>query len=325
MRDSAKECDWAERMSRQDPEAVAWFARTFPAQLTAASDALRDAAPTIGVTLPAMLPLLAEAIGWGYMYEQRGASHSFEDYVASRHLSDLLLAAACLAEDGAAIGHLHVLIDGPVGRWLHRNQRDRASQIVVEEALMGLPAHLLAVITKSENAGRVRLATYRGRAPLLAWLRSSARSLLIDLIRRRVREKNQQESNLPPGDLHLDPARELEARELESLGRQLGKRFEELIERALAQMPPRRAVAARFRLRKRLRPSEIADLMSISRAAVSQHLDAARADVLRTVLGSSLFADIAKAIGIPNDNAERLLLRKVGVWFDSDTAASTKI
>jgi len=233
------------------------------------------------------------------------------------------LVVACVAGDKAARGHYYLLVDGPVAQWLRR--RDKAPAALIETAIFDLYDHLLQASTKGPNAGQVRLATYRGRGPLEALLRTAACRCLGTLLRVWERHRQQGERSFRQS---IDPQllEQCGANPAELAARSelvpLRQGFEDLIKQALQGMPDQRRLVAQLRLYRGWRNCDIAQFKKVTGVAVWQHLKAARDDVHRHVTRSPFCAELALGLGLELHDAEALVHREVDRWFDTEAGNS---
>lgn len=284
-----------ERLLQRDPVAVAQFAKVFRSALETAYRMLIETSGPLGVPLDKLVPWFAEAIARGYLHELRDGPRTLADYVASRRLPDLLLVAACLAEVSAALVELHVRIPRDVKPWLDRTWRDNSSPLIRERAVMGLADHLLGTATKGRVKGQPRLVAYRGQGYLKRFLRSTGKNYLTELMRQeqKIKRAAKDRGETPP---HPDE-------DLKELWKKLRQRFHEFVQEKLCAMPPRQAMAARLRWSQRMRPSEIADLMRLSRARVSQLLGKASEEISAAI--TDLCRQLAPEFGLKVEEIRR--------------------
>jgi RNA polymerase sigma-70 factor, ECF subfamily len=173
---------------------------------------------------------------------------------------DLFLAAACLAGDPRALRHFDDRMLGPA------LSAARIAPAERDEIAQRLRIRLLA-------APDAQLDRYRGRAPLVGWLRVVALREALDAARSRT----PQWSSLG----RLGRAAESRDPELELFRARHGDAFRDAFRTAVTTLPSEHRAALRLYLVHELNLEGIARALQIGRATAGRWLLAARAHILR--------------------------------------------
>ena len=198
--------------------------------------------------------------------------------VEGEHAADLFLAWAAARGDGAAVAAIDRILASELAGWLRRLQPSEAELAEVGQTLR---CRLLVATAVAPP----RIAEYRGRGPLAAWLRVTALHAALDLRRRAART--------PPaaGDPALAVAVSPElAYVKERCGRDLG----EALAAALATLSARERNLLRLHYLDGLSTSEIGVVLRLHRTTVRRQLDDAHARLragVRAVLAEQLGVD----------------------------------
>ena len=235
----------------------------------------------MGCSLAAIQPHLAQIIGREFLQVTRKESIGLDAFVGTLQLQDLMLAAACLQNDGAAWQRVQHLLDRNVTPQLQRVWRGRVSPHEVHEAVADVPAHCFRQPESGKNVGAMRLAAYRGRALLTTWLFVVADRLLRERLRtnRHAQVDSHDLDQMATGPAGLEPENRSRVEQLVQKADEFSQRLCEQLSQTLASMPSRRRMAAVLSWHEDLKPSEIAELMHVSRPRVSQLLAEAENDL----------------------------------------------
>jgi RNA polymerase sigma-70 factor, ECF subfamily len=185
------------------------------------------------------------------------------------HAADMYLACACAAGERAAIRVFEERFLNPTLTYL------RARRSVGPAAEQELRQVILTRLFVREQGGTPRIASYRGQAPLLGWLRTVASRAAVDLARQQHPDGFASEAEV--GDLRSQsPDPELDY--LKRLYRsELGRAFAD----TLAALPPREASFLRLHYLDGLTMESIASTLRISRRTVHRCITRSRREILQ--------------------------------------------
>lgn len=191
---------------------------------------------------------------------------------------DLFLAVAALDNDPVAARTFEATIVGPLTRKLAAVTRD--AELV--EATIRTVRESMFVGTEKRKP---KLAVYTGQVPLSAWMLLVAKRELASLARKRPRE-------IPVGDAHeLDDQPAVGDPELLALLRAHRGVFEQVVERALADLEPSDRDLLRWSIKEGASIDAIAPRLGINRATVARRLGRLRdrlAEAVRAELRARL-------------------------------------
>lgn len=176
------------------------------------------------------------------------------------HAEDLYLACACARGDAAALEAFETRVLPQVAGSL---RRIALTDDLVGEVRQGLRAHLLV-------GDPPRIAEYRGRGPLTAWVRIVAVRMALQLKRRaKADERRVDALGHEPTPPRLDPALELlRARHQES--------FRAAFAAALAELTPHQRNLLQLHLLEDLSLADIATMHGVSKSSAARWLTQAR-------------------------------------------------
>jgi RNA polymerase sigma-70 factor (ECF subfamily) len=171
-------------------------------------------------------PLVDDDLFLRHAAERLPAGEDPATLLPGLHASDLYLACACALEQPRALAFFESRVLPHVARPLAaRGFRDT----IVEEVKQAIRSRFLV----ADASGRKRIAEYTGRAPLVAWLRTAALRLAVNM---RVAEAGRREVSsdhlLPELAAAPDP-------ELALLKSHFAREFRAAFETTLAALPPR--------------------------------------------------------------------------------------
>lgn len=182
-------------------------------------------------------------------------------------VEDIALAAACAeGRAGAAAAFDAAFVD---------DVRAIASRVVTgaaerDEVVQRVREHLLVA-----RAGQPpRIAEYRGRAPLRAFLRVVTTRIAIDLIRG---EHGERRDDIEPAELDMADPRHDPA--LEMMQRRYGDVVKHAIEEGIAALEPRARTLLRHHLVDGLSIDRLAAIYDVHRATAARQLERARRDL----------------------------------------------
>jgi RNA polymerase sigma-70 factor (ECF subfamily) len=179
------------------------------------------------------------------------------------HAEDLYLACACARGDAAAIGAFEAQVLPRIAAPL---RRIAITDDVVAEVRQRLREHLLV-------GDPPRIAEYRGRGPLTAWVRIVAVRMALQLMRRaRADERRVEVLGHEPEPPRLDPA-------LELLRARHQGTFRAAFTAALAELTPHQRNLLQLHLLEDLSLAEIATLHGVSKSSAARWLAQARASL----------------------------------------------
>jgi len=258
---NSPEVSLAEALRRQLDAAAAAALAAIPdldAVLSAGLAAAREAWPGVAIGDPCFIAHVASAM-------------PAEAAALSRlHLVDLYLAAACAVGDEAAI---RALTEGYRAALAPPLRRLGLAPDEVDDVLLELWASLLI----QRPGGRPRIADYRGRGELRAWLITVALRTAYRVVEPRGRQAALDEGHLAglPDD-GADP-------ELDYVKRRYGDELRQAVHAALAALPRRDRTLLRRHHLDGLTVDDLAALHQVHRATAARWLVNARDATLRHV------------------------------------------
>jgi len=206
--------------------------------------------------------------------------------VALRSLHvDLYLACGCVAGDPPAVAAFQRAIIADLDARIVPAAADRLEelrQLVIEKALVA--------------EGRPRIATYRGRGPLHAWVRVTAVRISIDLVRVRPSERSLADASL---DAIADGAADPELAHVKMTYR---AELKQSIETAAAQLTARDRNLLRYSLLDGLSIDELATIYKVHRATAARWLASAR-----DALGAATKRDLTARLGLAREELVSLM------------------
>jgi RNA polymerase sigma-70 factor, ECF subfamily len=198
--------------------------------------------------------------------------------LATLHGNDLYLACACLQGDPAALTALDTQYLQPLEPAL----RHAAPPGHSEDALQLVREKLL---TASGDAGRPRLADYRGRGPLARWLRVAAVRTAFNLRRSERARPTDDDDEL---DVLATAGRDVE---LDYIHARFRDDFKQAFRAAVATLSKRQRSLLRYHYAEGLTLPQVASIYRVGRATVARWLADARRQVLtetRSRIGARL-------------------------------------
>ena len=216
------------------------------------------------------------------------------------HASDLYLALACAAGDGAALAAFEASFGPEVTRALGKLSLRGADAAELTQRLR----HKLFVAAEGV-AGRI--ATYSARGPLRAWLRALVVHEAMSEHRRRGRHEHETDSAL--GDMAAD-----DDPELAQIKARYAAPFREAFGEALASLSARDRNVLRLVYGEGVTVEQVALMIGVHRVSVSRWLQQTRRDLLegtRSRLRSRLRLDESELASLT-----RLCLSQIDVSLD---------
>lgn len=168
-------------MTKQDHDFIAYLDQHCLPQLKDSFVALKHRVPRCKASMTDLLPAVSRSIALGF----HGPLEQLSSYVGSVSLEDLMLVAACLRGDDAALLHFCELIVPRVSDSLRRNFATRASPTVICDVVDQLAGHCFEEATKGTHAGMPRLSSFLGRSSLSTWMYAVAARMLQSALRQR--------------------------------------------------------------------------------------------------------------------------------------------
>ena len=288
---------WIEAAAAGKPAGLSAFFERFLDRLRTAYQAMRAAAVSCRISFDRLREHLVPIVAQEYLDSVGSTETELEAFLERIHLDDLMLATACRQQDSGAWICLQERVEQQVRPRLYGHWGTSVSSHSIDEVIAELPSHCFLTPNRGERTTSMRLSAYRGRSSLGGWLYAVAHNLL----RERVRARHRSLQSLPDfGEADrtssgADPAALSASEESARRGLILTRKLTETLHQTLESMPARRRLAAGFRWIEGLRPSEVAELMNVSRPRVSQMLAEAERD-LRSAC-EQICADIAAESG----------------------------
>jgi DNA-directed RNA polymerase specialized sigma24 family protein len=332
MTDTREDSDrtLAEALARHDKAGLALFQSTYRARLDAGFggmySALAESSPP-GCRKPfdVLFPHVGNRSGTGFLrYGEVG--QPLAEHVASLFLSDLFTASACIQRDDSANRFLVALVDGWVRPRLASQFGRSMPRHRAEEVLDDAISHLwLPSVSKTGNeedsaAGNdrehcpgSRLAEYCGLSKLRSWLFGILKYRLIDERRKKGRDTvaigaapdSDEETHGARVDVPQTGATEALAKMAEDYVERLRNAFRQVVEELKAEEKPRRFQIAFLWLYCGFGNSDIADMVGVSRPAVSQHFGAIKQQLL--VAAEFACRDLSDQANVSLGHVQRLL------------------
>lgn len=196
---------------------------------------------------------------------------------AAVHAADLYLACACAGGVPAAIAALDRDVLRDVPRFV---ERFRGGAAFVDEVVQQLRDKLLV-------GPPPRMAEYRGRGPLRAWVRVAATRLALDLLRARAGSDEVTLDDALAADPTAGP-------ELEAIKARFRDHFQAAFEAAIAALTPRQRTLLRLHHLDGLSLDRLAIMHRVHRATIARWLADARDEIAaRTYDDLAARADLA--------------------------------
>ena len=197
-------------------------------------------------------------------------------------LAGLLLAAACLSGDSAAVAQLDVIVRQSGGRSVRRVD---AEDEFVDEVLQRLRTRLLV----GEGSRGPRLADFRGTGSLGGWVGVAAVRIALNLVRSRKRAAAVPEHgwSVALSSPDVDP-------ELEQIKQRYRQQFGEALRRACGGLPARDRAVLRLYFAEGLNIDAIGKMYDVHRSTVARWIAKTR-----DALFASTRAILAADMGVP--------------------------
>jgi RNA polymerase sigma-70 factor (ECF subfamily) len=262
------------RAALPSPRVEATPARELELALRTMIDEARHVWPGLAVTDAAFVSYLAARIPEGALPAALRELHV-----------DLYLACGCVAGDPAAVAAFQRTIVADLDARIvpaAAERLDELRQLVIEKALVA--------------DGTPRIATYRGRGPLHAWVRVTAVRISIDLVRAKPDGRSLADASL---DAVIDTTASPELLHVKTLYKAELKRS---IETAAAQLSARERNLLRYSLLDGLGIDELAALYHVHRATAARWLVSAR-----DALGAATKRDLTARLGLQREELVSLM------------------
>lgn len=299
------ECDvrFTQRLRDRDCTALSAFQSRFADVLSAAWRSLTAAVTDCRDSLNTVASHVGYAAGRGYLKNAgHDASAAFTAYVTGLKLCDLELVGACLNSDDACLTHISDLIERrtlPVLLSLWKDgQLPGVSRSTVEEAGRGLTGHLWSTPQKGVEQ---RIATYDGQCRLTSWLILITHNLIRDESRkqRRIRSTDSRTDNMGGNLDHMPSTSDSSSVEREDLVQHYRRQFLAAVTSVEKRLNARQRIVFQGLYFERLQAAEIAGILGVSRARVSQITAQIRTLVFAEARG--LAEQLAVEIDVPQD------------------------
>ena len=270
----ADDRSWIESATAGKPAGISTFVERSLDRLRAAYQAMRAAAVDCRIALDDLQQHFVPIVAQEYLDGSGSTDFELDEFLERIHLDDLMLATACQQQDAGAWNCLQRMISQQVEPRLYGSWVTSVSPRSIDEVVAELPSHCFLTASRGQRTASMRLSAYRGRSSLGGWLYAVAHNLL----RERLRALRRSPEPLPdlgePDQTSsgADPAQRSDLEESARRGLVYSQKLTQTLHQTLQSMPERRRLAAGLRWVEGLRPSEVAELMQVSRPRVSQML-----------------------------------------------------
>lgn len=301
-------------MSMSDAEFVAYLQLQCGSLLIDSYAALYHRVPECRAGMVDLLPIVSRTIALAY----DGLSEKAPIDVGAISFEDLMLVAACLRNDNAAVQYFCGTIVPQVSGDLRRNFVARCSPTIVDDVVDQLAGHCFEKTTKGAYAGKPRLAMFFGRSSLTTWLYAVGTRMLQTV----VSQQKSRDGNYHAVDLATIPSSEVTpdaavlSEESFQLGEQLRRMLVAAVHDALEAMPVKRRLACILFWEYGLTAAQVADRMRVSRPRVSELLSEAR-DQFRQSCGNCLDLIAMESLSSV-DELQKLFIDQLGEFVRCD-------